>query len=224
MEIEQQINRVADRYREQGYEVVVHPGPDALPPFAKDFKVEILANRSDSNVLASVKADARAFETDSELSRLAEAIGKHPNWRYDVFAVGPSEAPPPPEYKREATELTDQQITEALDAAERLYQQGYAPQAVIAAWAAAESAMRHRIKAQGGKAAWGAAPRGMLSELLSSGVLSRDNYTKFRDLSHLRNVIVHGFAVPEIDPSVVPFLTNTARQLLADAKALDQAS
>ena len=150
-------------------------------------------------------------------------IAKHANWRYDVFAAGPSE-PPLPEYKREATELTDQQITESLDAAERLRQQGFAPQAVIAAWAAAESAIRHRIRAQGGNATWGTMPRVLLNELLSTGALSRDDHRRFQDLFHLRNVIVHGFAVPEIDPSVVPFLTNTARRLLADSEMLEQAS
>ena len=39
MDIEQRLNNVADRYRAQGYEVVVRPGPDVLPPFAKDFKI-----------------------------------------------------------------------------------------------------------------------------------------------------------------------------------------
>jgi hypothetical protein len=39
MNIEQRLNHVADRYRAQGYKVVVRPGPDDLPDFAKDFKV-----------------------------------------------------------------------------------------------------------------------------------------------------------------------------------------
>jgi HEPN domain-containing protein len=223
MDIEQQIKRVANRYFEQGYEVVVHPGPDALPPFAKDFKVEVLARRTDGNVLASVMASSREFQKDRELSRYADVIAMHTNWRYDVFALGPSE-PSLPDYQQDATELTDQQITDSLDAAERLDQLGFAPQAVIAAWAAAESAIRHRIRAQGGEAVWGATPRVLLNELLSTGALSSDDYRRFLDLSHLRNVIVHGFAVPEIDPSVVPFLTNTTRRLLADAQVLEQAS
>jgi hypothetical protein len=223
MDIEQQIKRVADRYSEQGYEVVIHPEPDTLPSFAKDFRVEILAKRADGNVLASVKASSREFQNDRELSRYADVIAKHPNWRYDVFAVGPEE-PSQPDHERGVTELTDQQIADSLDAAEQLNRQGLVPQAVIAAWAAAESAIRHRIRAQGGETEWGATPRVLLNELLSTGVLSRDDYRRFVELSHLRNIIVHGFAVPEIDPSVVPFLTNTARQLLADAQVLEQAS
>lgn len=223
MDIEPQLQNVANRYREQGYEVVLRPGPQDLPPFASDFKVELLARRPDSNVLASVKASAREFETDRELSRYADEIGKHPNWRYDVFAVGPSQ-PQPSDDAPDATELTDEQIVQALDSAEQLDRQGYAAQAVVAAWAAAESAIRHRIRAQGGDAGWGTSSRSLLGELLSSGVLSRDDYRQFQDLSRLRNVIVHGFAVPRIDPGAIAFLASRARQLLADASSLEHAS
>ena len=59
MDIEQQLKKVADRYREQGYQVVLRPGPEDLPPFAKDFKVEIVATRADGGVVASVKARPR---------------------------------------------------------------------------------------------------------------------------------------------------------------------
>ena len=126
-----------------------------------------------------------------------------------MFAVGPS-TPPRPEFTREATDLTEEGISQALDAADRRYQQGYAPQSVIAAWAAVESAMRHRLGAKGSDEEWGTMPRNMLGELVSSGSLSCSDYRRLLDLFYLRNVIVHGFAVPEIDPSFVPFLTSAA--------------
>ena len=43
MNIEQRLSYVADRYRSLGFKIVLRPGPADLPPFAKDFKVEILA-------------------------------------------------------------------------------------------------------------------------------------------------------------------------------------
>jgi hypothetical protein len=54
-------------------------------------------------------------------------------------------------------------------------------------------------------------------ELVSSGALSGSDFRKLEDLSHLRNLIVHGFSVPEIDPGVVPFLTSAARNLIAES-------
>jgi hypothetical protein len=47
MNIQQRLNHVVDRYRAQGYQVVIRPGPEDLPPFAKDFKVEIVATRNE---------------------------------------------------------------------------------------------------------------------------------------------------------------------------------
>jgi hypothetical protein len=43
MNIEAKLNTIADGYRAHGFRVVVRPGPADLPPFAMDFKVEILA-------------------------------------------------------------------------------------------------------------------------------------------------------------------------------------
>lgn len=68
MKFEQRLNVVADRYRSLGFKVVMRPGPDDLPPFAKDFKVDILATGPDGNVLASVKATALELEADPNLT------------------------------------------------------------------------------------------------------------------------------------------------------------
>ena len=129
----------------------------------------------------------------------------------------------PPEDKQETRDLTEAEIGKALDAADRLFREGYAPQSVIAAWAAAEAGGNaHRLRARAGRRAGGQSP-GMLNELVSSGTLSSSDYRRFLDLSHLRNVIVHGFSVPDIDPSTVQFITNTTRQLLAEANAVERA-
>jgi hypothetical protein len=50
-------------------------------------------------------------------------------------------------------------------------------------------------------------------------MLSDSDFRKLEDLSHLRNVIFHGFSVPDIDPGVVPFLTSAARQLMAESNS-----
>jgi REase_AHJR-like len=217
---EQRLDQVADRYREQGYQVVTRPGPDDLPAFAKDFKVEIVATRQDGGVLVSARASTAEFEADLELSKYAEIIEKHPDWRYDVFVLGP---PPLPPCRHAANEATEAEINRALDDADKLLQAGYIPQSVIAAWAAAESAMRHGLRSQGSQVGWGTPPRTMLNELVSSGMLSGSNFRKLEDMSHLRNVIVHGFSVADIDPGVVPFLKSAARQLVTESNSAQHA-
>jgi hypothetical protein len=217
MNIHQSLDRVVERYRQQGYGVVVNPGPDDLPPFANDFNVEILATRPDGNVLASAKASSSEFEKDPNLSRYAEIIENQPGWRYDVFVLGPS---PPMPARRDVADASQEEISKALADSEKLFHAGFKPQAVIAAWAALESAMRHKLRTMGDEAGWGTSPQTMLNDLVSSGVLSQGEFRDLEGISRLRNIIVHGFSAPETSYGygAVSLLSGIARRLLAESK------
>jgi REase_AHJR-like len=221
MTTEQRLEQIADRYRAQGYQVVLHPGPDDLPPFAKDFKVEILASRPDGNVLVSAKASSAEFERDPNLSRYAEIIQNQQGWRFDVFVLGP---PPHTPDRHDMAEASEGEISKSLDDAERLFQAGFEPQAVLAGWAALEAAMRHRLRSLGNKTEWGTSPRSMLNELISLGILTNSEFRDLEDIARLRNIIVHGFSVPEISASTVSLLDGTARRLLTESKQVATAS
>src|SRR3984893_403603 len=104
MTIEDRLKHVADRYRSLGFKVVIRPGPDDLPSFAKDFKVEIVATSDKGNVLAVAKASPSELQADKEVARYAEITSKQPGWRMDVFVLGPDSSSLPE--KREAKELT----------------------------------------------------------------------------------------------------------------------
>jgi uncharacterized protein YutE (UPF0331/DUF86 family) len=220
MNIEERLNHVADRYRGQGYKVIVRPGPDDLPPFAKDFEVEILATRADGGVLASVKGSPSDLQADPNLSKYAEVIEKQPGWRYDVFVLGPDPQPTPE--KRDAREPSEGEVRSSLDDAERMLRAGFVTQSLIAAWAALEAAMRHRLRAQGSEAGWGTSPRTMLNELVSSGVLSMSVFRDLEALFQLRNVLVHGFSAPAVEPRAVQLLVETARRLLDESHPAKQ--
>jgi hypothetical protein len=203
---------VADRYRNLGFKVGLHPRADDLPPFAKDFIVQILATKDDAAILVVAKSTPSELQADSEVARYAEITDKQPGWRLDVFVLG-SDTPTVPEM-RAVQEPADDDIRRATLDAERMLNEGFANQAVIAAWAVLEAAMRRRLVAGGGKAAYGTSPRTMLNELFSTGVFSNSVFRDLEGLLQLRNIIVHGFAVPRFAPSSVEFLLRTAGQLL----------
>jgi HEPN domain-containing protein len=221
MDTQQRLEHVAERYRDQGYRVILNPAPDDLPSFAKDFKVEILASRPDGNVLASAKASSSEFEKDKNLSRYADIIASQRGWRYDVFVLGPQ---PPIPASGDITDASDDEIERTLASADHLLLGGFKPQAVLAAWAALESAMRHRLRSVGETAEWGSSPRSMINELVSSGVLTQSDFRDIEELSRLRNIIAHGFSVPEIRPDTVSFLARTARRLLEESKQREPAA
>jgi hypothetical protein len=123
MNFEQRLNYVADRYRSLGFEVVLRPGPDDLPPFAKDFKVEILARGADGSVLASAKATPLELEADPNIPRYAEITGKQPGWRFDVFVLGPVGGLPKED--RQASEPSEDDTRRTLDEVGRMLQAGF---------------------------------------------------------------------------------------------------
>ena len=216
MSAEQRLNQIADGYRARGYGVIVRPGPDDLPDFAKDFQVEIVARRDDGGVLSSVKESQSDLEADREVPRYAEVIGEQPGWRFDVFLLG-SESRPLPD-KSEAKEPSEEDIRRALEDVERMLQAGFVQQALIAAWAILEVAMRRRLRAEGEEAGWGSSPRTMLNELYSGGVLQSSDFRDLEGLFQARNAIVHGFTTTVIEDSAVKFLVEIARRLLDESR------
>ena len=194
--------------------VILHPKADELPPFAKDFHVQILATKDEGSVLAVAKASPSELEADLEVPRYAEITNGQPGWKLDVFVLGPDA--PTLLAKEDAREPGDDEIRRTSAEAERMLREGFANQAVIAAWAVLEAAMRRRLVALGRKAAFGTSPRTMLNELFSSGIFTNIEFRELEGLFQLRNIIVHGFAVPHFPNSAVEFLLHTAKQLLED--------
>jgi hypothetical protein len=220
MNIEQRLNYVAERYRTLGYKVVLRPGPDDLPPFAKDFKVEILATGADGNVLASAKASASELEADPNVPRYAEITSQQPRWRFDVLVLGPDSELPKKELP--ASEPSADDIRRTLDEVERMLQAGFIASAFAAAWGALEAAMRRYVRAGGGEAGWGTMPRTMLNELYSLGAISTSVLRELEGLFQVRSAVVHGFSAPAVDPDAVRFVVDTARRLLGESQPAKQ--
>lgn len=222
MNSEDRLNDVADRYRSQGFRVIVRPGPDDLPPFAKDFKVEIVGTSDTGNVLASAKASPSELEADPNVARYAEITEKQPGWRFDVLVLGPDQ---PPVEKVVPREPDEEEIIKELEAANRVMRMdaGLGNLAFVSAWASLEAAMRRRLRAEGEEAGWGSSPRTMLNQLYSSGAISTGELRELEGMSTLRNALVHGFATTTgVDDSVVMRLVQIARQLLEDARPAKQ--
>jgi uncharacterized protein YutE (UPF0331/DUF86 family) len=225
MDIEDELNRIADAYRAQGYSAIVRPGPDQLPLFAKDFKVEIVCRRGAEGVLVSVKKNRDEVAADNNMQRYAEIAGTQPGWRFD-FAILEAENPKAREV-RGAREFSSEDITRSLDQAEELRRAGFTRFAVIAAWAALEAAMRMRMRASGQEAGWGSMPRQMLKELYSAGALSPDEFRRVEIASQFRNQIVHGFTSQQVETgnseaATVQLLSDVARRLVSESQPVKQ--
>jgi hypothetical protein len=220
MNYEQRLNHMAERYRAQGYQVVVQPDPDVLPPFAKDFKVEIFAAREGGGVLASAKKSPAELEADPNIPRYVEITNQQPGWRFDVAILGADS--PFTNGKRKGREPTEDDIRQSLNEVERMLGAGFVRASFAAAWATLEAAMRRRLRAAGEEVEWGTMPRTMLNELYSAGILPTATLRELEGLFQLRSEVVHGFAAPDVEPKAVQFVVETARRLLTESERVRQ--
>lgn len=222
MNFDKELERLAGLYTSQGYQVIIRPKPEDLPPFARDFEIEIVARRVATGVLVTVKKDRIQFAADPNIPRYAEVTGSQPGWRYD-FALLEAEDPALRAFPN-AKELSDADIDKGLVEAEQLIQTGYVRPAVITAWAGLEAAMRKRLRSLGEQAKPGKAPSEMVAELHSGGPLSVEENSRLERIYLLRNEIVHGFAAPNVEAGDVRFLVDTGRRLLEESQPAKQSA
>jgi REase_AHJR-like protein len=220
MDFEHELKRVADTYTRQGYQVTIRPDPEALPPFAKDFKVEILAKRAAEGILVAVKKDRDELAADSNLTRYAEIIGLQKGRRFD-FAILEAESPSPKEIDG-ANDFSEEDIGKSFSESLEMVRAGFARPALITAWAGFEAAMRLRLRAAGEGAGWGSAPRTMLNELYSNGVINVEEFRELENLFRVRNQIAHGFVSSlASEGSSVQFLCEIGHRLIEESRTAE---
>ncbi len=217
MSFELKLNRLADSYAEQGYRVTIRPGPEVLPPFAKDFQVEILGERGAGGVLVSVKNDRGELAADSNLTRYAEIIGSQKAWRFD-FAILEAEKPNPREIDN-AEDLSEADMDRSFDESTEMLRQGFHRPALITAWAGFEAAMRSWLRAAGEQVGWGSTPQGLVTGIFANGIIDIEEYHKLEALARVRNQIVHGYvSSPTSEAGAVPFLCEIGRRLIEESR------
>lgn len=208
MDFEKAIDDVAANYVRQGYEVVARPVPANLPPFAKDFRVQVVGRKGASGVLVAIRKNREEFASDPELDRYAEMTGSQEGWRFDFVLLEGSEAPVEP-----PQELSGEQFARQMELATQSMRGPDRSSALISAWAVLESSIRSALRAEGQTVGFGTPVRQMLNELVSNGTISIDEHARLYEASMLRNRIVHGFSERTINESEVDFLLNLAKRL-----------
>lgn len=209
------LERIANRYREDGYDVVVNPQGEQVPPFASGFSIDLIASRGGENVVVVVKSNRSELSKDSRIVPLAGVIDKQPGWRLDVVILD-SES----EFERaaqDADEPSDDQISEIFHKAVELSNQGMLDYACVVAWSGVEAVMR-RLRDEA-EFSTNFKPYEVMRSLYSHGILSRQQFDRLKEGFKIRNQVVHGLIPSMIDPHLVHDLTLIAQSILSDRKA-----
>jgi hypothetical protein len=204
------IQSLARRYREEGYDVIVEPRVDDLPPPFQSFRPDLLARRGTEGVIAEVKRRRPASrERWAEVERMAEAARNLPGWRFDLMVIDDNTEGP----EAEGHDWSTGEIRRALADAEELIDRSSTAPALLLLFAALEAQLRalatiERVAIP----ARGVGP--LASALTTEGVLSRKDYRALMDALAVRNAVAHG-----LTPDAMPDQA-ALRRLLAIARRL----
>src|SRR5271166_287921 len=86
------LERVAQRYRDEGYHVVLRPFGDQVPSFISGFQPDLVAKRGNEGVVVEIKANRMDLSSDHQISQLAEIVNARPGWRLDLVVLEPETA------------------------------------------------------------------------------------------------------------------------------------
>lgn len=132
------LREVAREYEGQGYRVVLHPEPADLPDFLGSFEPDMIAEGPEGSIVVEVRSHPSLPGSD-ELKTLTEAVEGKPGWQVELIVTNPTRERPS---REDADILTPGEVRDRLDASKMLLDRGLVNLALVAAWSAAEGAMR----------------------------------------------------------------------------------
>ncbi|MBV9880592.1 MAG: hypothetical protein JO180_08850 [Gemmatirosa sp.] len=184
------VERVASNYRAWGYEIVFEPSAADLPRFLGDYRPDLLARKADEAVLIEVK-DTASAETYARYQEIASRLREHRGWRLDLVVANPRDRLPG---AGSHPVLSESDIHSRYREAEGLMASGHVSAAFLLAWAATEAALRLLAETSAIAVQRANTPT-LLKQLVTEGVISREQYDALWSIYQRRNVVAHGFAL-----------------------------
>lgn len=202
--------QLAEEYRDKGYEIAVHPNPEDLPDFLRNYRPDMIVRREDEAVIIEVKSRRSLNSFPKQyLQNLAQSVEQHPGWRFELVMINPEDI----EYSPEAeSSLQRPEIETRLQVARQLAAQ-HPESAILYSWSLVEATLR-LVAEHEGMSLKRLDPLYLVKELATEGVISRSDYQLLMDAISFRNAVAHGFKATQITQESVYQLIDLAEQIL----------
>lgn len=187
--------RVAQRYREAGYEVFLNPEATMIPFDLGRYRPDILARKDALNLILEVKS---TLQTDTSYERLRDVIEqarRHEGWRFVLVTEQDSTELP---VQEQVEQTSWEEVKNGIANAQRLKASGETQAAYMLLWIAFEQALR-QLSVLSALPLERHAPAIMLRQLYSEGVLSMSQFDVARSCLGTRNLVVHGFKSSDLN-------------------------
>ena len=202
--------KLAEEYRNRGYEISIHPNPEELPDFLRNYRPDMIARREDDAVVIEVKSRFSLNSSSTQyLQNLAQVIEQHAGWRFELVMTNPEDVT----YSVKAEgSLQVNEIKSRLKVASQLLEQ-HPESAILYSWSLVEATLR-LVAEEEGLILRRFDPLYLLKQLAIEGVISQSEYQLLMDSLSLRNAVAHGFKTTQITQDSVDKLIKISEQLL----------
>lgn len=205
----QRARAVAQEYLSKGYEVIEEPAPDQLPDFLSDYRPDLLIRRGNEVTIVEVKSKS-SLSKYPQVRDLARLLQGKPGWNFELILVAEGENLNVPEgvhpFERE-------DVVRGIEAAEALLKAGFPEAALLLAWSTVEATVR-LLAEEEGIPLDRLSPPYILKQVVTEGLISKDDYNFLLDAIKYRNALVHGFKVTYFDSALVRNLISTVKSIL----------
>ena len=201
--------KLAEEYREKGYEVFFHPNPEDLPDFLNHYRPDMIVRRGEENVVIEVKSRSSLNSSSNQyLGNLAQAVERHPGWRFELVMTNPEDTTYSPKAE---TSLQEHEIESQLQVARQLTTQ-HPESAILYSWSLLEATLR-LIAQKEELSLERFDSHYLVKQLATEGVISKSEYQLLMNALPLRNSIAHGFKTTQITQNSVYELIELTEQL-----------
>ncbi|WP_228049981.1 hypothetical protein [Tychonema sp. LEGE 06208] len=202
--------KLAEEYREKGYEISFHPNSEDLPDFLKSYRPDLIVRRGEESVVIAVKSRASLNSPSSTyLRNLAQAVAENPGWRFELVMTNSEDAV---ELPKAEDSFQEHEIELGLQVAKQLVTQ-HLESAMLYSWSLVEATLR--IVAQKEELSLQRLdPLYLVKQLTVEGVISKSEYQLLMNACSLRNSIAHGFKTTQLTQKSVCELIEVTEQLL----------
>ncbi len=191
------VDELAEQYRREGYNVIVHPSANDLPFELGRYQPDLLVQKEQGGFVIAVRSRAGRLSVD-QLSSVADEVKKHPGWRF-LLVTGQDVASAELPGKNDESVSWDG-ISNRINQARRLEDNGDSEAAFLILWISLEQLLRLHAR-QVAIPVDRLSPSIMIRQLYSLGELSIEQFDVALECQNARNRLVHGFPAGDLPKS-----------------------
>src|SRR5215204_6558526 len=201
------LQRLRDRYEREGYSFYAYPPGDLLPHFLGNYRPDAIALKDNEKIAIEIKGRT-SEQSRMRLSEIARIFQGQKDWHFLVFNIDDFDRDP------NIRIYGIDEIEGALREVEHLAKSGQMRAGFVLGWAALEAVARALLTGHP-EDKMRTISSDLMSELLAgTGLVEQNSAKMLRDLSRVRNALVHGDLGVEVDQHSIQSLDDIVRSLV----------